>query len=206
MILVSFLTISTNLNAQTVKIPPCPVQQEWMTTNLDVSSLNNGTPLLEAQTNAQWVAACSKQQPAWCYYMLGTSKVTKYGKLYNWYAVATGKLAPAGWRVPSKADWETLISNLGGFSVAGGKIKEAGLAHWVSPNTGATNSSGFTGLPGGDRRDNGVFENIGGYGDWWGSTSLNAIFAWDIFTASSIKSVVLKDDKKCFGFSVRCVR
>jgi uncharacterized protein (TIGR02145 family) len=90
-----------------------------------------------------------------------------YGGLYNWYAVNSGKLATKGWHVATEAEWDTLISYLDGKSVAEGKLKEAGLAHWIAPNTGATDATGFSAFPGGIRDNEGTFFDRGNAGALW---------------------------------------
>src|SRR5690606_33259564 len=100
---------------------------------------------------------------AWCYYNNDPANEIIYGKLYNWYAVNDPRgLAPVGWHIPSDSEWTILTDYLGGFEVAGGKMKETGTTHWANPNIGADNSSGFTGLPGGYRAYNSAeFNTIG---------------------------------------------
>src|ERR1035437_4836347 len=93
-----------------------------------------------------------------------------YGALYNYYTVNTGKICPAGWHVPTDTEWSTLLKYLGGEGVAGGKLKETGLTQWLSPNTGATNESGFTALPGGFLFFDGTFKYVCYCGVWWSST------------------------------------
>jgi uncharacterized protein (TIGR02145 family) len=129
-----------------------------------------------------------------------------YGILYNWYAVNTGKLAPTGWRVPTDADWDTLSNYLGGSSVAGGKMKEAGISHWASPNTGATNSSGFSALPGGSRYYDGYFYYQSYYGYWWSSTEDDASDAYGRHLGCDYDDLTRGYDDKQGGFSVRFVR
>lgn len=150
-----------------------------------------------------------------------TSNYNTYGVLYNWPAVMAGAsssnsnpsgiqgICPNGWHLPSDAEWSELTDNFGNFIVAGGALKEAGTSHWNSPNTGATNESGFTALPGGVRGAGGYFGNIGNYGWWWSATEdvNNTDNAWG-------RGLYYKDTKvdrvrstnKLFGFSVRCVR
>ena len=129
-----------------------------------------------------------------------------YGLLYNWYAVNdAGGIAPDGWRVATDDDWTILTNELGGASVAGGPLKSTEL--WNAPNTGATNSSGFSGLPGGRRNYfNGNYDFLGNYGHWWSATESSATNAWlrrlDYVNANVLR---LNYDKK-MGFSVRCVR
>jgi len=130
-------------NYKTIKIG----NQEWMAENLKTTKYKDGTsiPLFTAAT-----PMANFTSPGYCWYNSDSATYrNSYGALYNWYAVNTGKLAPTGWHVPTEAEWNTLIAYLGGESVAGGKLKEAGTSHWSSPNTGATNEVGFSALPGG---------------------------------------------------------
>ncbi|MGD0341741.1 MAG: fibrobacter succinogenes major paralogous domain-containing protein [Bacteroidales bacterium] len=145
----------------TVKID----QKIWMAENLKVTHFNDGSPISNVNDDALWANSSS---PEYCWYNNDsvTYKAT-YGALYNYYAIEKANLCPEGWYTASYPDWETLIAYLGGQSVAGGKLKEAGLINWQSPNTGATNESGFTGLPGGYRDRYGYFSLIGIAGYWW---------------------------------------
>jgi uncharacterized protein (TIGR02145 family) len=118
--------------------------QCWMAENLKTTRYNDGTAILTGLSNADWQITTSG---AYAIYNNDPANNTTYGKLYNIYAVKTNKLAPAGWHVPTYTEWTTLTTYLGGEAVAGGKMKATTL--WSSPNTGATNSSGFTGLPAG---------------------------------------------------------
>jgi uncharacterized protein (TIGR02145 family) len=138
--------------------------QTWMVENLRATHLNDGTAIPNASDTAAWFALLS---PGYCWYNNDTANGNTYGALYNWYAVHTGKLAPPGWHVPSDAEWTQLSTFLGGEAGAGGKMKEAGLAHWLTPNTGATNESGFMALPGGFRYPTGQFAQVGQNASWW---------------------------------------
>jgi len=153
---------------------------------------------------AAWAALTT---PSYCWYNndAGTNKAT-YGALYNWYTVNTDKLCPTFWHVPSDDEWTTLTTYLGGESVAGGKLKETGITHWISPNTGATNETGFTALPGGYRYDYGTFLYIGYDGLWWSSLEYSATLAW-FRPMFYLGASAFRDNyyKQC-GFSVRCVR
>jgi uncharacterized protein (TIGR02145 family) len=133
-----------------------------------------------------------------------TANYTIYGVLYNWTAALSA--CPPGWHLPSDAEWTTLITYLGGESVAGGKMKEAGESHWTSPNTGATNESGFTALPGGYRNSNGSFYYIGDNGGWWSSTVYYTTNAWGRYLYYSDGDVARSSVFKAYGFSVRCIR
>ena len=133
--------------------------QEWTVQNLKTTKLNDGTAIPEVTDNSAWAALTT---PGRCAYNNDPANRTIYGELYNWYAVGIGNLAPAGWRVPTDADWTTLTTYLGGLTVAGGKLKESGTTHWHSPNTSGTNEVGFSALPGGCRLNNdGTFFAIG---------------------------------------------
>ena len=147
-----------------------------------------------------------------------TSNYTTYGVLYNWPAAMSGAasssadpsgvqgICPTGWHLPSDAEWTTLTTYLGGESVAGGKMKEAGESHWTSPNTGATNESGFTALPGGYRSNKGPFTNIGLNGNWWSSTENATLNAWNRRLPCSNSNVRRNHFNKAYGYSVRCLR
>jgi uncharacterized protein (TIGR02145 family) len=128
--------------------------------------------------------------------------------LYNWFTVADARnIAPTGWHVPTDAEWTTLTTFLGGESVAGGKMKETGTTHWVSPNTSATNESGFTALPAGFRDGNdGTFGSLGYYGNFWSSTQSDASSAWFRYLNHGYADCDRYDYSKAYGFSVRLLK
>jgi uncharacterized protein (TIGR02145 family) len=152
--------------------------------------------------------------PAYCWYKNdATANKNKYGALYNWYAVNTNKLCPRGWHVPTDIEWRTLTNYLGGESVAGGKLKETGTTHWESPNTGATNESGFKALPSGYRNYAGGFDDSGSNveifrsnGCWWSSTELYTFNAYYRRLYNSLSDVYSSLSVKQCGYSVRCLR
>jgi len=133
-----------------------------------------------------------------------TSNYTIYGVLYNWTAALSA--CPPDWHLPSDAEWTTLTDYLGGESVAGGKMKEAGIAHWWSPNTGATNESGFTALPGGCRYYDGAFTNFRTTGYWWSSTQHIDGTAGNRNLSYANSSVGKPYGYLDYGFSVRCLQ
>ena len=141
-----------------------------------------------------------------------TSNYETYGVLYNWPAVMTEDICPNGWHIPSVADFTVLTDFLGGEGVAGGKMKEAGYDYWDSPNEGATNSSGFTGLPGGGRfsgnANQGEFSNEGDRGFWWSSTESNTSYAWRRILITTTEAIAgsSPSSNKSLGYSARCVR
>ncbi len=152
---------------------------------------------------------CYENNPTYC---------TIYGRLYDWEALMQGSLTsssnpsgvqgvcPTGWHVPSDDEWTQLTNHLGGASVAGGKLKEIGISHWQSPNTGATNSSGFTALPGGYRTSSGGFHWLGSNGYWWSTTESTINMAWYRSMNYSVGSVSHYDVDKSYGYTVRCIK
>jgi len=108
--------------------------------------------------------------------------------------------------VPSDTEWDTLVNYLGGETIAGGAMKEIGLTHWATPNAGATNSSGFAGLPGGNRYYNGTCSLIGNHGYWWSATQFSTASAYYRPLSYANSDVLSLTNVKTFGFSVRCVR
>jgi len=174
--------------------------QTWMAENLKTTRYNDGTAIPNVTDRGIWGGLTTG---AWCNYDNNASNNSTYGKLYNWYAVNTGKLAPAGWHVPSEAEWQTL-NNYFGNSVAAGEMKTTTL--WNSPNTGATNSSGFTALPAGYRADNGIFFEIGVSGDFWSSTVTTTGNARIRYLYYEYPNVLGLNFVFRSGCSVRCVR
>lgn len=175
--------------------------QEWLVENLKTTKYSDGTPIFNNVGVSQLDTL-----PAYVWYDLDEDNKEVYGGLYNWYAVNTGKLCPTGWQIPSKSDWESLLEYLGGEAYAGGKLKEAGTAHWKSPNKKADNSSGFTALPGGILDEYGEFRFIGEYGGWWSASETDSARAPLMDTHHAFgKAFSSGSDKKAF-FSVRCMR
>lgn len=178
--------------------------QDWLVENLKVTHYRNGEAIPNIADNAAWEASLTG---AYCDYNNNTGISNTYGRLYNWYAVDDNRnIAPGGWHVATDADWTVLADFLGGEAVAGGKLKETGTTHWNSPNSGATNSSGFKALPGGHREFGGTFDYIGNAAEFWTATESSEQEAWCKwlnFGATDVYSIV---NLKNFGYSVRCVR
>jgi uncharacterized protein (TIGR02145 family) len=185
--------------------------QYWMAENLKVTRYRNGDAIPNVTDGETWAHLTAG---AFCNYDNNANNVTTYGRLYNWYAVIDSRnIAPAGWHVPSDADWKTLARYLGGEDIAGGKMKETGTTHWQSPNTGATNESGFSALPGGERSYSGVFNALRLYANFWSSSEVNTYNAsyWDINHDTSIlpdyfSILSAMYEYKQAGFSIRLVR
>jgi uncharacterized protein (TIGR02145 family) len=196
--------------------------QEWMSENLSVAIYRDGTPIPKVTDPIEWASLATG---AWCWYNNDSAAyAATYGRLYNWYAVAgihntaslsntalRKQLAPTGWHVPTDDEWTALTSFLGGEGVAGGKMKttgtiEAATGLWYSPNIGATDSSGFSGAPGGGRDDDGDYYVIGGKGFWWSSSGFDAFNAWNRYLVYGNGNAHRDYDLKQGGFSVRCLR
>lgn len=179
--------------------------QMWMKENLKTSKLNDGTPI-PLVTDNTW-GTLTTSGFGWYNNDVTTYKDT-YGGYYNFYTVSSGKLCPAGWRVPSDVDWTTLFSFLGGTSVAGGKLKETGTAHWDSPNTGATNDSGFTGLPGGYRfpNDGSSYGGLTQIANWWTSSQADPNLSFHKQLQYDTPTVSQGGNVKNYGRNVRCVK
>ena len=195
-----------SLSSSFVALPTIVIgTQQWMEKNLDVLTYRNGDIIPQVTDPTAWAALTTG---AWCYYNNDSTQGNKYGKLYNWHAVNDPRgLAPQGWHVPSDAEWTILETALGGASVAGGKMKEAGTLNWTTPNTGGNNNSGFAGLPGGNRNYLGSFVNVGNLGNWWSSTEEDSVGAWLRYLGYNISDLLRGGaNYKYYGFSVRCLR
>ena len=189
--------------------------QQWMKVNLDVVTYRNGDVIPQVTDASTWARLTTG---AWCYYNNDPKNDAIYGKLYNWYAVSDPRfLAPQGWHIPTDAEFTTLSTALGGVSVAGGKMKTTGTTRWTTPNTGATNESGFAGLPGGYRSSSGEpspivggeFYNVGNVGFWWSANqynSNNTMSALRVSLYFGNVDLVRTANLKGSGFSVRCLR
>jgi len=182
--------------------------QTWMGENLRTTKYNDGTAIPLVTQDSAWRQLIT---PGYCWYNNDASNKNTYGALYNWYAVNTGKLAPTGWHIPTDAEWTILTIYLGGDTVAGGKMKstgtiEAGTGLWYSPNTGATNKSGFSALPAGYRHGSGAFYESGYFTSWWSSSVDGDGDAWDRRLYNTDSDVVRIGDGQFIGVSVRCVR
>jgi uncharacterized protein (TIGR02145 family) len=196
--------------------------QCWMRENLRVTRYNDKTAIpldasggYDGKTGGQtW-----SEQTIGSYTVYGndSKNETIYGLLYNWYA-AKGiaslgskvykNICPKGWHVPTEAEWTILTTYLGGESIAGGRLKMAGTAYWNSPNTGATNLSGFSALPGAARSYDGSFSGIRNIAFFWSATENGNYFAGKIDLYCN-NSIVYRDNKfgfKTLGASVRCLR
>ena len=179
--------------------------QNWAPKNLDVDRYRNGDPIPQVTNFAAWAALTTG---AYCYYDNDSATyASTYGKLYNWYALNDPRgLAPVGWHIPSDVEWSTLTNCLGGESIAGGAMKETGITHWLDPNNGATNSSGFTALPGGSRNFISNFILIGEEANFWSSDAGGPDWAYDHYLVNWAEGEVGISYSKKNGASVRCIK
>lgn len=178
----------------------------WIRENLKTSRISDGNILIPIVTDP--VMWSSVTTPARCWINNDSAGYHDvYGPLYNWYTLNFSEICPAGWHTPTHEDWSSMTAYLGGTSIAGGKLKETGTLHWTSPNSGATNESGFTALPGGSRSaTNGSFNPPGNWGSFWSATEQSATVAYSRLLGFGTTIISSVNDNKHYGFSVRCVR
>jgi uncharacterized protein (TIGR02145 family) len=179
--------------------------QVWMAENLRTTRFNDGSEIPNVIDVTEWSALTT---PGMCTINNTTNldDIRVYGRLYNWHAENTHKLAPLGWHVPTHAEWKILIDYLGGENAAGNKLKEAGATHWHGPNIAATNESGFTALPGGWRESDGSFSAFGNAGFWWSSTKMDDSFAYTRYLLYGSEDASWAGVLKSEGLSVRCLK
>jgi uncharacterized protein (TIGR02145 family) len=202
--LISFLTL-TDIDGNTyshVKIG----NQIWMAENLKTTHYRNGDEIndgtgvgdLSTETDPNY----------WFAYNDNLDNISTYGRLYTWYAVTDSRnICPDGWHVPTDDEWTILTDYLGGLSVAGGKLKETGTTHWDSPNTGATNETGFAALPGSFRLGElGFLFSLGDQGILWTASESGSEDAWYRWVYYENSKVGRDDNPKKNGFSVRCIK
>ncbi|MGA7722731.1 MAG: fibrobacter succinogenes major paralogous domain-containing protein [Ignavibacteriaceae bacterium] len=172
--------------------------QIWMAENLNVDHFRNGDSIPEVQGSVQWSKLTTG---AWCYYENKTANSKKYGKLYNWYAVNDPRgLAPEGWHIPTKAEFETLEAAV---NEDGNALKEIGKG---LGNGAGTNRSGFSALLEGLRYYNGAFYDLDYHTYFWSSTEYDTGNADDLYLYHRGSRIYLDFNVKDFGFSVRCVK
>jgi len=177
--------------------------QIWMASNLSTSRYRNGAYIPYILNSNQWAAI---KRPALSFYNHDNTYETNYGKQYNWYAVIdTQGICPNGWHIPSNNEWTILSDFLGGLNVAGGKMKATGTQYWSFPSNGS-NTSGFTGLPGGFRNVDGTFGILGYNGFWWSATEENEQKAFNRSIIYTDNVLSVGSSSKNQGFSVRCIK
>ena len=205
--------------------------QEWMASNLKTTKFNNGDSIPLISAGNLWESITNNgnpiEQPAWCFYDNDTTNNTKFGKLYNWFAVSDGRnICPNGWHVPNDSDWTVLLNFIDPYTTnqylsspyAGGSLKSIGSLEnreglWRHPNLNATNSSGFNAIPSGYRDDTATGSNQGfaekGYSAFFWSSSnsnMNSNSAYRIFLSNDNGIASGGAATKSSGFSVRCIK
>jgi len=178
--------------------------QTWLRENFKGTHFLNGDPIANITDQAQWEAATS---PAYCYYNNDPEIGKVYGALYNWYTASDSRGLISGFHTPTLSELGTLTTYLGGSEITGGKLKEVGFTHWIQPNKGATNSTNFTGLPGGARTNYGGFTNLGDAGAFWTSTNFpisGAAYSYDLGERSAYLGA--GGNSYYYGFSLRLVK
>lgn len=190
--------------------------QIWTARNLDVTTYSDGTLIPQVTDPSTWRSITTG---AWCYYNMDSANGIIYGKMYNWNAVVgiwneasktdisqRKKLAPSGYHIPTENEWTTLTNFLGGKSIAGGKMKTTGTNLWNSPNTGASNISGFSGLPGGVCSSNFSFMLINQQAFWWSSTEYLTTYAMSYSLSSEYSDCSGGGGEKTWYGYVRCIK
>ena len=178
--------------------------QTWMAENLRTTKYNDDSAIANITDKTVWSTLSTG---AYCNVnnTLVNDSILLFGRYYNWYAVNTGKLAPAGWHLPTYAELTTLSTYLG-QTTAGGKMKETGTLHWKADNTGATNECGFTAEPGGYIGATGSFESVGMGAYFWIKDAYGSQTAWDIYLFYNTAVLTRNFNYKNSGFSVRCIK
>jgi uncharacterized protein (TIGR02145 family) len=178
--------------------------QCWMMDNLKVTHFRNGDPIPNVTDAGEWLSLGTE---AYCDYGNDPANADIYGRLYNWYAAIDSRnIAPEGWHVATLEEWQMLADYLGGDDVAGGKLKMAGTAYWLSPNTGATNESGFTAMAGGYRDEYGNFIHMADQARFWTSTmhtGTDGEYLYLVYDNSELMQTWLYWR---YGLSIRCVK
>jgi uncharacterized protein (TIGR02145 family) len=178
--------------------------QVWMAENLKTTRYNDGTDIPLITDGTIWGKMTT---PGYCWYNNDEASFKDiYGALYNGFAIDTGKLCPVGWHVPGKEELENLRDFLGDSINGGGKLKEAGTVHWLAPNKGADNRSGFTALPAGIRYFEGTFASVLSYTCIWSATEIATDDEWYLGLYFAEAGFIMDHRDKKHGFSVRCLK
>jgi uncharacterized protein (TIGR02145 family) len=186
----------------------------WTNQNLSLNFYRNGDLIPQVSDSTQW---SNLNSGAWCWYNNDSANYWQYGKLYNWYALNDSRgLAPLGWHIPKDSEWNNLLlcvdpsadTTIFGIqsNSAGGPLKELGTTNWSSPNAGASNSTGFSAIPGGCRFNGGIFNDIGLIGRWWSTMEFGNTDACNRILDFSSARFYRGHDYKTYGFSVRLVK
>lgn len=185
---------------KTVKIG----DQFWMAENLRTTQFNDGTEIPLIKEDDAWR---NLSTPGYCWYNNDEGSFRDpYGAIYNGFTIASGKICPAGWHVPGIDEWRTLRDFLGDSVKAGGKLKESGTAHWLSPNIGADNRTGFTALPAGVRYFEGSFASVLTFTAIWSATNVSDDDEWYAGLHYAEAGFISDHRNKKYGLSVRCLK
>ena len=202
---ISFSTTVTDIDGNVYHTVSVGTQL-WMVENLKTTRYRNGD--LIGSTSPATLDIRSESAPKYQWASSGNEiNASAYGRLYTWYSVEDSRyVCPRGWHVPIDAEWTILTDYLGGLGISGGKLKDVGYAHWLSPNTGATNETGFTALPAGYRLSSGVFGGFRTDGLWWSLAEVSTTDAWTLGMGNSYIEAYGGNNAKNSGYSVRCLR
>ncbi len=179
-------------------------EQLWMAENLKATMYNDGEKISLITDASEWR---NSTKPGYCWYNNDeSSNKDTYGALYNAFTVNTGKLCPTGWHVPEMEEFQKLEEFIADTITPGGKLKETGFDHWLAPNTGADNRSGFTARGAGIRYFEGSFSSILYYTSIWSGSESGNHEQWYIALYYNDASLIVSHRNKMHGFSVRCIK
>ncbi len=181
--------------------------QIWMAENLTVEHYNDMTQIYTTDIPSRDISAETGAEYLWAY-NADDALAEIYGYLYTWNIAARQdkNICPSGWHVPTKIEIDTVVAYLGGTAIAGGALKEAGTDHWSSPNTGATNASGFSALPNGVRSQGGSFNNIFNWAYIWSSSEYETGKAYWLVTDFEHNKSYIGTPVKNHGAAIRCIK
>lgn len=180
--------------------------QTWMAENLKTTRYRNSELISTTIPPSYNISNETNPKYQWAYNG-DEGNADIYGRLYTWDVITDNRnVCPSGWHIPTNAEWATIASAMGDITLAGGKLKETGLTHWISPNTGATNETGFTALPAGIRSPSGTFAGLGYSTQWWSSTEDPTYGAWEWEVTYYLNALSHGPNYKQVGLSVRCLK
>lgn len=178
--------------------------QLWMAENLRTTRFNDGSDIPLIKDDDSWHNLTTA---GYCWYNNDeASYKVPYGALYNGYTIASGKLCPTGWHIPGVEEWRALRNSLGDSTKAGGMLKESGTGHWLSPNKGADNRTGFTALPAGIRYFEGTFASVLSYSGIWSASEIGNNEEWYAGLYYGDATLVINHRNKKYGLTVRCLK
>lgn len=206
---ISFKTAEIVVDADEYIYPGITIgNQVWMAKNLRTSVFSNGDPIPQVTNQAAWQELDSLGESAYTFFENQNTNIYPKGRLYNWHVVNDSRnICPEGWHMPSKEDWEILISYLNNEtdSIAGGRMKTIGSQFWGNNNVGAANEPGFFAIPSGIRGEEALFE-FANQAWWWSASSSGVTTATAFSVTNNSEKVFERSRSKAFGMAIRCIK